>query len=67
MPAMNHATLARQLKQLEKDGLISRVSYDGSVQKVEYSLTPIGERFSPVLEAIKDWGSAYIDYLGSNE
>jgi DNA-binding HxlR family transcriptional regulator len=31
--------------------------------RVEYSLTPIGEAFRPVLDSIETWGNAYIAYL----
>ncbi len=50
-------TLSLQLKQLEKDGLISRKVYTKKPPlKVEYELTPFGESLAPVLIAIAKWG-----------
>ena len=50
-------TLSLQLKQLEKDGLITRPVYTKKPPlKVEYALTPFGETLSPVLHAIAEWG-----------
>lgn len=63
MPKMTHATLSVQLKSLVAYGLIERKQYDTIPPKVEYSLTDIGKKFHPVIEAMKDWGEAYIDYM----
>ncbi|GAB1857282.1 helix-turn-helix domain-containing protein [Flavobacteriaceae bacterium MHTCC 0001] len=50
-------TLSLQLKQLEKDGLISRKVYTKKPPlKVEYTLTPFGESLTPILKAIAKWG-----------
>lgn len=63
MPKMTHATLSVQLKSLVTYGLVERKQYDTIPPKVEYSLTDIGSKFHPVIEAMKDWGEAYIDYM----
>ena len=61
--AMTHTTLSRQLKMLEEEGLIVRTEYAQVPPKVEYSLSEIGEKFQPVLNALETWGNEYIDYL----
>ncbi len=61
--AMTHTTLSRQLKMLEEEGLIVRTEYAQVPPKVEYSLSEIGEKFQPVLNALAVWGNEYIDYL----
>ena len=66
MPEMTHATLSKQLKQMEKDGLIIRKEYPQVPPKVEYSLSEIGLEFLPVLTAISRWGEKYIEYLNTN-
>lgn len=43
MPNMTHATLSKQLKKMESDGLIVRKEYPQVPPKVEYSLSEIGE------------------------
>lgn len=63
MPRMTHATLSTQLKSLVENGLVERRQYESIPPKVEYSLTEIGEKFSPVIEALQIWGQEYIEYL----
>ncbi len=63
MPRMTHATLATQLRQLEREGLVLRTEYPQIPPKVEYALTEMGEKFGPVLESIRTWGMEYIAYL----
>ncbi len=52
--------LTNQLRELEADGLISRVVYPEVPPKVEYSLTAKGRSLEPVLMALKDWGNANV-------
>lgn len=54
-------TLTDQLKELEDQQIIKRVVYPEVPPKVEYSLTEIGETIKPVLKALCDWGTQYID------
>lgn len=63
MPKMTHATLSVQLKTLVDNGLVKRVQYETIPPKVEYSLTEIGSKFHPVLEALQKWGAEYIEYM----
>jgi len=51
--------LTKQLKELERDGLIHREVYKQVPPKVEYSLTEMGEEIIPVLEGMKVWGEKY--------
>lgn len=60
---ITHATLSNQLKTLEAKGLVHREVFAEVPPRVEYSLTPIGEAFRPVLDSIKTWGEQYIAYL----
>lgn len=65
MPAVTEMTLSLQLKQLEKDGLISRkVCGKKPPIKVTYSLTDFGKSFVPVLEAITEWGNHVVSKKG---
>lgn len=58
-------TLSLQLKQLEKDGLITRRVYTKKPPlKVEYALTPFGESLSPVLLSIANWGKIVAEEKG---
>ncbi len=63
LPDLTQATLTKQLRMLESDGLIVRKAYNQIPPKVEYSLSELGQHFKPVLEALQVWGIEYIDYI----
>lgn len=63
MPKMTHATLSVQLKSLVDNGLVERKQYEAIPPRVEYSLTDMGRKFHPVIEALQNWGQDYIDFL----
>src|SRR5690606_3156658 len=61
IPSVTEMTLSLQLKQLEKDGLISRKVHGKKPPiKVVYSLTNLGKSFIPILEAITEWGNQLV-------
>lgn len=65
MSIITEMTLSLQLKQLEKDGLVSRKVYGEKPPiKVVYSLTDFGKSFIPVLDAISKWGNQVVDEKG---
>ena len=65
MPLVTEMTLSLQLKQLEKDGLISRKVYGKKPPiKVIYGLTDFGKSFIPVLKAITKWGNQIVSEKG---
>lgn len=51
--------LSATLKEMEKDGLIIRESFDNSASKIEYYLTDIGYTLRPVIESMQKWGKEY--------
>ena len=51
-------TLTRQLRELEDSGIIDRFVHQQIPPKVEYSLTPLGQKLKPILFAMHDWGEA---------
>lgn len=63
LPDMTHATLSKQLKTLERHGLVVRTEYPQVPPRVEYSLSDIGRSFQPVLDALEVWGDQYIAYM----
>lgn len=59
LTGVSHRTLAKQLRQLEYDGIVHRKMYPQIPPKVEYSLSRLGETLKPVLVAMHKWGDAY--------
>lgn len=60
VPGATQRMLTNQLRELEADGLITRVVYAQVPPKVEYSLSPLGRTIKPVLMSLKTWGDANI-------
>ncbi len=51
--------LAQHLRELERDGILTRVAYDQSPPRVEYSLTAAGKALKPIIDALHAWGLAH--------
>lgn len=60
MPAITQRMLTNQLRELERDGLVSRRVYPEVPPRVEYSPTPLGHSLLPVLEALKAWSETHM-------
>lgn len=58
---VTQSTLTKQLKELEQDGFILRHVYPEVPPRVEYSLSDLGKRFSPILIQMSDWGYKYLE------
>jgi len=52
--------LTQSLRDLEKNGLISRKVYPVVPPKVEYSITELGKKVQPILFALQEWGREII-------
>lgn len=59
MPQVTEANLTKELRMLEQYGLVHREVYREVPPRVEYSLTEIGRKFIPVLEALEKWAREY--------
>lgn len=63
MPKATDKMLAQQLRELEKDGLISRKVYPVIPPKTEYSLTDFGKILTPILDELCKWGEDYLSEI----
>ncbi|MBS9403539.1 helix-turn-helix transcriptional regulator [Halomonas sp. TRM85114] len=61
---VNQKMLIQQLRQLEKDGIVSRMVYPQVPPKVEYTLTEMGIALGPSVEALIDWAFMRREALG---
>jgi len=59
---ISNRILTKQLRELEKDGLIRRDIYDGSLPKVEYTLTDLGASIVPIVDMMWKWGCENMHY-----
>ena len=59
MPQVTETNLTKELRMLEQYGLVHREIYREVPPRVEYSLTEIGRKFVPVLEALEQWATEY--------
>jgi Predicted transcriptional regulators len=63
MPGTTQKMLTAQLRDLEKDGLITRKVYPVSPPKVEYQLSELGRSLVPILNMLSDYGAKYIEAM----
>lgn len=57
--------LTKQLRELERDGLIIRKVYPVVPPRVEYSLSERGRTLEPILLALREWGMSYLEEAGA--
>jgi DNA-binding HxlR family transcriptional regulator len=57
IPAVSQKMLIQQLRELERDGVVSRTVYPQVPPKVEYELTDWGKAMCPALDALLEWAA----------
>lgn len=60
---ISHRTLTKQLRELERDGILRRRAFSEVPPRVEYSLTALGRSLEPILMAMHHWGEAFAHRL----
>ncbi|MCM2535971.1 helix-turn-helix transcriptional regulator [Neobacillus pocheonensis] len=60
MPAITQKMLTQQLRELEADGVISRIVYNQIPPKVEYELSDYGWSLQSILDSLCAWGEKHI-------
>ena len=55
IPGITQHMLTTTLRELERDGLVSRTVYPEVPPRVEYEMTSRGRRLGPVFDAILKW------------
>ena len=59
LAGITHRTLAKQLKEMEADGLVERQDHGEIPPRVDYRLTALGRSLEPVLMAMQDWAQKH--------
>ncbi|HET6784539.1 MAG TPA: helix-turn-helix domain-containing protein [Erysipelotrichaceae bacterium] len=59
LPGVTQKMLTQSLRGLEEDGLIERTVYPVVPPKVEYNLSELGATLSPVIDAMRSFGTQY--------
>lgn len=57
-------TIARQLRELEEDGIVNRKIYNQIPPKVEYSIAPLGKKFYKTMNDFNDFGIEFFKENG---
>lgn len=60
IPGLTPKVLTQRLRQLERDGLVSRTYHAEVPPRVEYEATPLAVTLTPVFASIVDWSSAHL-------
>jgi DNA-binding HxlR family transcriptional regulator len=55
--------LTQTLRELERDGLVTRTVTASVPVRVDYALTPLGHTLVPVLGALKSWSETHIEQV----
>ncbi len=62
MPDISHKVLSATLRDLEREGLISRTVYAEVPPRVEYCISEHGQSVRPVLQSVRQWGRAHLGW-----
>lgn len=59
MKNITQTTLTAQLRELERDGILTRAVFPEVPPRVEYKLTELGKKLIPIMDALCQWGELY--------
>jgi DNA-binding HxlR family transcriptional regulator len=58
--AVTPKVLTQRLRQLERDGLITRTYHPEVPPRVEYEISDLGETLAPLFATLAEWGSGHL-------
>jgi len=62
LPLMSKTLLAQRLRELEQHGVVSITGKPSGLGHI-YALTPAGEEFRPIIEALSRWGQRHTQHI----
>ena len=57
IPGVSQKMLIQQLRELERDGIVTRTVYPQVPPKVQYALTKWGQAMCPALDVLLEWAA----------
>jgi DNA-binding HxlR family transcriptional regulator len=60
LPGVSEKVLTAQLRELERDGVLRRLSAETTPPRVDYMLSDAGNELIPVMEAMCGWGTKHL-------
>lgn len=63
IPEISKQTLTNQLRELEADGVISRIIFPEIPPRVEYSITKFGATLLPIIDSMYQWAKVHMPNL----
>ena len=60
LPGVSEKVLTAQLRELERDGVISRQATPVVPPRVDYALTAAGDELIPIMESMCGWGTKHL-------
>ena len=67
IPRVSRKVLTAQLRELERENIVSRTVLGKKAEHVEYSLTPYGRTLVPVLAVLAEWGGNHLKRKERNQ
>tara|TARA_B100000678_G_C17931101_1_gene391394 strand:+ start:156 stop:500 length:345 start_codon:yes stop_codon:yes gene_type:complete len=61
LPTISERMLAKQLEELQVDGIISKEVFAEVPLRVEYQLTEYGETIYPIIKSLRKWGHMHLE------
>lgn len=66
IPGVSQRMLTHTLRQLRRDGLVTRTAYPDVPPRVEYALTRLGATLLDAVTALIDWAGTHHDEITRN-
>lgn len=61
VPGLSDRLLSERLKELESEGIVTRVAHAETPVRIEYQLTDKGKALSTVTESVSAWAEVWVD------
>ena len=65
LEGISQKVLTDSLREMEKDGILTRTVYAEVPPRVEYSLSELGETMRPIIAAMESFGKEYKQIVGN--